>query len=152
MQAELRRRLPPELAAKASPRLEALGKATASELAKLVVEAESQEPVHVPYDPWGRRVDEVRTGPAWEKLRVFSAEHGVVASGYEAEWGEHKRVVQAAILHLFSASSAIYSCPLAMTDGAARRSSRRGTRRSSSAPSRASRAATRRSVDERASG
>lgn len=120
LHAELKRRLPPTLAAEVAPRLEALGKATAGELAALVVEAESQEPTHVPYDAWGRRVDEVRTGPAWEKLRVFSAKHGIVSSGYQESYGEHRRIVQAAILHLYSASSAIYSCPLAMTDAAAR--------------------------------
>lgn len=120
LHAELKRRLPPELATKVAPRLEALGKATADELARLVVEAESQEPEHVPYDAWGRRVDEVRTGPAWEKLRVFAAKHGIVSAGYEESYGEHRRIVQAAILHVYSASSAIYSCPLAMTDAAAR--------------------------------
>jgi putative acyl-CoA dehydrogenase len=120
LQAELRRRLPPELAHQAAKHLEALGKATATTLARLVVQAEAQEPVHVPYDPWGRRVDEIRTSPAWDELKAFSARHGLVATGYEEQWGEHRRIVQAAMLHLFSASSAIFSCPLAMTDAATR--------------------------------
>lgn len=120
LQAELRRRLPPELAARAAPRLEELGKATATTLPRLVVEAEANEPVHVPWDPWGRRVDEIRTSRAWDELKAFSAQHGIVATGYEEQWGEHKRIVQAAMLHLFSASSAIFSCPLAMTDAATR--------------------------------
>ena len=120
LQAELKRRLPKEVLAKVAPRIEALGKATAAELAQLVNEADAQPPVHVPFGPFGRRVDEIRTSRAWEALRVFSARHGIVASGYDASLGEHRRVVQAALLHLFSASSAIYSWPLAMTDAATR--------------------------------
>lgn len=120
LQAELRRRLPADVQTKVAPRLEAMGHATAGELDQLAREAEAQEPVHVPYDPWGRRVDDIRMAPAWDKLKAFSARHGIVAVGYDSSLGEHRRVVQAALLHLFSASSAIYSCPLAMTDAAAR--------------------------------
>ena len=120
LHAELARRLPPEIAKKAAPRFEAMGRATANELPKLMVECEANEPVHVPYDPWGRRVDEIRMSPAWDALKKFSAENGIVAAGYDESYGEHRRVVQAVLLHLFSASSAIYSCPLAMTDAAAR--------------------------------
>ena len=76
--------------------------------------------MHVPYDAWGRRVDDIRTSPAWDELKAFSARHGIVATGYEEQWGEHRRIVQAAMIHLFSASSAVFSCPLAMTDAAAR--------------------------------
>lgn len=120
LQAELRRRLPADVQTRVAPRLEEMGKATAGELDKLAKEADAQEPVHVPYDPWGRRVDEIRTAPAWDALKAFSAKHGIVASGYDSSLGEHRRVVQAALLHLFSASSAMFSCPLAMTDAAAR--------------------------------
>ena len=62
LHAELARRLPPELQKKAAPRFEAMGRATATELPLLVADAEANEPVHVPYDPWGRRVDEIRRG------------------------------------------------------------------------------------------
>jgi putative acyl-CoA dehydrogenase len=118
--AELARRLPADLHAEALRRCAAIGAATTSELPALARQAEAQPPQHVPYDPWGRRVDEIRTSPAWEALRVFSARHALVATGYEAALGEHRRTVQAALLHVFSASSATYSCPLAMTDAAAR--------------------------------
>jgi alkylation response protein AidB-like acyl-CoA dehydrogenase len=120
LHAELGRRLPPEIHAEALRRCAALGVATAGELPALARQAEAQPPQHVPYDPWGRRIDEIRTSPAWEALRVFSARHALVATGYEAALGEHRRTVQAALLHVFSASSATYSCPLAMTDAAAR--------------------------------
>ena len=120
LRAELARRLPAELLALAQARCAAIGVASTELLPRLAAQAEAQPPEHVPYDPWGRRVDEIRTSPAWEALRVFSATQGLVATGYEAGLGEHRRVIQAALLHLFSASSATYSCPLAMTDAAAR--------------------------------
>ena len=120
LRAELARRLPAEIRAEALRRCAAIGAATTSELPALARQAEAQPPQHVPYDPWGRRVDEIHTSPAWEALRVFSARHALVATGYESALGEHRRTVQAALLHVFSASSATYSCPLAMTDAAAR--------------------------------
>jgi len=120
LQAELRRRLPEGVREATWPRFTALGEATAGSLAQWMTEAEAQLPVHVPYDAWGRRVDEIRTSPAWESLRVFSAEHGLVATGYEEGLGEHRRVVQAGLLYLYAATSATYSCYLAMTDAAAR--------------------------------
>jgi acyl-CoA dehydrogenase len=120
LQAELRRRLPESVRDEAWARCTALGAATAGPLVRWMTDAEAQLPVHVPYDAWGRRVDEIRTSPAWEALRVFSAERGLVATGYEERLGEHRRVVQAALLHLYAATSATYSCYLAMTDAAAR--------------------------------
>ena len=77
----------------------------------------------MPYDPWGRRVDRIETAAGWETLRRAAATHGVVALPYEAEaratWGAGARVVQHALLHLYGPWSATYSCPVAMSDGAA---------------------------------
>lgn len=120
LQAELRRRLPEPVRAEAWARCAAIGAAAGGELYELMLASEAAPPEHVAYDAWGRRVDEIRTSPAWESLRQFSARHGLVATGYEEALGEHRRVVQAAMLSLFSATSATYSCPLAMTDAAAR--------------------------------
>ncbi len=120
LHAELRRRLPDDVATKMAPAFEALGKATADELPRLADEAERDVPRHVPYDPWGRRIDELRVSPAWTELKHFSARHGIVATGYDESLGAHRRIAQATLLHLFSASSATAMCPLAMTDAAAR--------------------------------
>lgn len=120
LHAQLRRRLPQPLQQRIWPDLEALGRATAGELHDWMVQAEAEPPVLVQYDPWGRRIDQIRTSAAWERLRCFSASRALVASGYDLEYGEHRRTVQAALLYLFSATSATYSCPLAMTDAAAR--------------------------------
>jgi alkylation response protein AidB-like acyl-CoA dehydrogenase len=45
---------------------------------------------------------------------------GIVATAYERAHGAYSRIDQFARLYLFAPSSALYSCPLAMTDGAAR--------------------------------
>jgi alkylation response protein AidB-like acyl-CoA dehydrogenase len=120
LHAELRRRLPPDVATTMGPRLQALGQATTDELLALGDEAERDAPRHVPWDPWGRRVDDIRVAPAWRALKDFAARHRLVATGYDESLGPTRRVAQAALLHLFGASSATAMCPLAMTDAAAR--------------------------------
>src|SRR5690606_4112745 len=77
-------------------------------------------PVHIPYDPWGKRIDEIKVSDSWNQLHEIAAEEGIVAAGYERTQGEFSRLYQFAKLYLYHPSSAIYSCPLAMTDGAAR--------------------------------
>jgi len=120
LQTELNRRLPAEMRDAITPALEELGRATATTLPALAEEAEGNPPVHVPFGPFGQRVDEILLPPAWDGLKRFSAEHGIVATGYDESLGEHRRTVQCALIHLFSSSSATFSCPLAMTDAAAR--------------------------------
>jgi alkylation response protein AidB-like acyl-CoA dehydrogenase len=44
----------------------------------------------------------------------------VVAAGYEEEFGPYRRIAQHAINYIYSASSAVYSCPVSMTSGAGR--------------------------------
>ena len=116
----LRRLLPAAVLADAAPALHALGRRAAGDLLALADAAEREPPRHVPFDPWGRRVDRIETSDAWRALDRAAAEHGLVAMGYERAWGPWSRVVQMAALALFHPSSAVYSCPLAMTDGAAR--------------------------------
>ena len=75
---------------------------------------------------------------------ALAAEHGVVAAAYERAHGRFSRVHQFALAYLFTPSTDVYSCPLAMTDGAARTLlDSRQPARSSTAPCRASPAATR---------
>lgn len=98
----------------------AFGDRIQNELEILSQEAEAHPPVHVPYDPWGKRIDKIKVSTAWEKLHAIAAEEGIVAAGYERKFKELSRLYQFAKLYLYHPSSAIYSCPLAMTDGAAR--------------------------------
>src|SRR4029078_7730166 len=47
-------------------------------------------------------------------------ERGVVATAYEQAHGSYSRVHQFALAYIFTPATDLYSCPLAMTDGAAR--------------------------------
>ena len=50
----------------------------------------------------------------------MASEKGLVATGYERASGPWSRLHQFALVYLFAPSSQVYTCPLAMTDGAAR--------------------------------
>ncbi len=116
----LKWRLPAAVVAEVEPDLRRLGQRTVTDILALGEEAEASPPQHVPYDAWGKRVDRIETSDAWRQLDHISAAEGIVASAYERTHGIHSRIHQFARLYLFAPSSALYSCPLAMTDGAAR--------------------------------
>jgi putative acyl-CoA dehydrogenase len=116
----LRWRLPADMLAEIEPELYRLGERAVTDIAALGDAAEAQPPRHVPYDPWGRRVDDIVVSDAWRALDRISAEEGIVATAYERRHGALSRAHQMAKLYLFHAPSATYSCPLAMGDGAAR--------------------------------
>jgi alkylation response protein AidB-like acyl-CoA dehydrogenase len=116
----LERLLPPEVRAEVEPQLAAMGAAAAGDLARLAEEAEASPPRLVAYDAWGRRVDRIEVSPAWRALHAVQARAGLAALPYEGRHGQHARVVQHALLHLYAPSSAVYTCPVAMTDAAAR--------------------------------
>src|SRR3954468_17919664 len=116
----LRWRLPAHVRDEIEPDLRRLGDRAATDILSLGEKAESSPPRHVPFDAWGRRVDRIETSDAWRELDRVSAAEGIVATAYERAHGAHSRIDQFARLYLFAPSSALYSCPLAMTDGAAR--------------------------------
>jgi alkylation response protein AidB-like acyl-CoA dehydrogenase len=116
----LRWRLPREMVVDIEPSLRRLGERAATDLLVLDAAAEASPPRHVPYDPWGKRIDAIETADAWHALDKIAAEEGLVAVGYERRHGAYSRLDQFARLYLYAPSSATYSCPLAMTDGAAR--------------------------------
>jgi alkylation response protein AidB-like acyl-CoA dehydrogenase len=72
------------------------------------------------WDAWGKRVDRIEVSPLWREAQVLAARHGMVAAGYEAKHGSLARTHQFAVVHMLGPSLDVYSCPLAMTDGAAR--------------------------------
>src|SRR5947209_17660535 len=116
----LRWRLPTEVLADIEPDLRRLGQLAVTVILAVGEAAEASPPRHVPYDAWGKRVDRIETSEAWQQLDNLSAIEGIVATAYERAHGIHSRIDQFARLYLFAPSSALYSCPLAMTDGAAR--------------------------------
>src|SRR5437868_1446156 len=113
-------RLPKKVLGDIEPDLRRLGNRVATDILAIAERAEASPPKHVPYDAWGRRVDRIETSDAWRELDSISATEGIVATAFERAHGAHSRIHQFARLYLFAPSSALYSCPLAMTDGAAR--------------------------------
>lgn len=65
-------------------------------------------------------VQSVVTCPAWKRMKEITAEEGIISSGYSGKFGEFGRIFQFAKCLVFHASSGLYSCPIAMTDGAAK--------------------------------
>jgi alkylation response protein AidB-like acyl-CoA dehydrogenase len=120
LRAMLRRLLPDDVHADVAPDVARMGARAAADLLALDAAAEAEPPRHVPYDAWGRRVDRIEVSEAWRTLDRVSAEEGLVAIAFARAHGAWSRVHQLAKLYLFHPSSATYSCPLAMTDGAAR--------------------------------
>jgi len=114
----LERALPEEVFRDVLPEMQAMGELACGALFDLAQRARSEEPKLVHYDPWGRRIDEIRVPDAWKKFARVAAEHGLVAIPYERKHGAFSRIHQFALAYLFAPSSCIYSCPLAMSDGA----------------------------------
>ncbi|MBI2825492.1 MAG: acyl-CoA dehydrogenase family protein [Planctomycetia bacterium] len=116
----LARRFPPDVLVEVEPDLRRFGGRVVGDVLELAADANANEPRLVQFDPWGRRIDRIETSRGWRELDRVSAQEGLVAIGYERKYGPLSRLYQFAKLYLFNASSATYSCPLAMTDGAAR--------------------------------
>ena len=113
-------KLPHTVFTELQPELRRMGHRAITDIYQLGLTAESEPPCHIPYDPWGRRVDVIKVSQAWKELDKIAAEEQLIAIGYERKLGSLSRIHQFAKLYLFHPSSAIYTCPLAMTDGAAR--------------------------------
>ncbi|XP_077094063.1 acyl-CoA dehydrogenase family member 11 isoform X2 [Siphateles boraxobius] len=100
--------------------LERFGERVVCEVEALGRRCELEPPVLQRYDPWGRRRDRILTCDAWAHLRRISAHEGLVAAAYERTYGDWSRVYQMSKMYLFAPSAGLYTCPLAMTDGAAK--------------------------------
>lgn len=115
----LARTLPAEVLAEIEPSLSEMGELAGGELYRLQLADRENEPKLVQWDAWGSRVDRVEVTPLWRKAERLAAERGLVAVAYEKTHGAFSRVHQFALVYLFTPSTDLYSCPLAMTDGAA---------------------------------
>jgi alkylation response protein AidB-like acyl-CoA dehydrogenase len=92
----------------------------AGEVQRLGREAETHPPRLIPFAPWGERLDQIEVSGAWKRLQDIAAREGLVSIGYERNEGSFSRLHQFARLYLFHPDSAWFTCPLAMTDGAAK--------------------------------
>jgi len=116
----LARVLHADLLAEIEPGLTAMGELAGGELHRFQLADRLNEPVLTQWDAWGNRVDHIEVSPLWRVAERIAAEQGLVATAYERQHGQYSRVHQFALAYLFTPSTDLYSCPLAMTDGAAR--------------------------------
>ena len=116
----LRRALPARLFGELEPELDELGSLAGGELYRLQLADRLNEPSLTQWDPWGNRIDLLAVTPVWREAERLTVRHGIVATAYDRALGRHARIAQFAKVYLFHPSTDVYSCPLAMTDGAAR--------------------------------
>jgi acyl-CoA dehydrogenase len=116
----LKRVLPPDMLRDIEGSLSEMGRLAGGELYEMQLADRLNEPTLTQWDAWGNRIDKIEVTPLWRVAERIAAEHGVVAVAYEQKHGSLSRVHQCALAYLFTPSTDIYSCPLAMTDGAAR--------------------------------
>lgn len=115
----LRRALPVDVLHGVEPALSEMGRLAGGELYRMQLDDRLNEPVLTQWDAWGERVDRIEVSPLWKVAERLAAEHGLISTAYERAHGRFSRTHQAALAYLFTPSTDIYSCPLAMTDGAA---------------------------------
>lgn len=120
LQSYLRRVVPGHILDTISPDLNNFGHRCATDIQVLGRECEVNPPQLIQTSAWGERVDILQTCPAWKQLKAISAEEGLIATAYERENDNYSRLHQMVKLFMFSPVSGLYSCPLAMTDGAAK--------------------------------
>ena len=116
----LARVLPETMRREIEPSLIELGRLAGGELYQMQLADRLNEPTLTQWDAWGNRIDTVEVTPLWREAERIAVEYGLVATAYEQRHGSLSRVHQCALAYLFTPSTDIYSCPLAMTDGAAR--------------------------------
>jgi alkylation response protein AidB-like acyl-CoA dehydrogenase len=116
----LSRTLPADVLADIEVELKHMGERAGGELYRLQLADRLNEPALIQWDAWGNRVDRIEVTALWKRAERIAAEQGLVASAYERKHGAFSRVHQFALVYLFTPSTDLYSCPLAMTDGAAR--------------------------------
>ncbi|HSN42165.1 MAG TPA: acyl-CoA dehydrogenase family protein [Burkholderiales bacterium] len=115
----LARTLAADVRADIEASLDVMGGLAGGELYRMQLADRENEPALVQWDAWGNRVDRIEISPLWREAERIAAEQGLVATAYERRHGAFSRVHQFALVYLFTASTDLYSCPLAMTDGAA---------------------------------
>jgi len=120
LRAYLKRRLPADVLAEVEPALREMGEMSGGALYELQLADRLNEPALTQWDAWGERVDRIVVTPLWQRAERLAAEFGLVATAYERRYGPLSRAVQFALAYLFHPSTDVYTCPLAMTDGAAR--------------------------------
>ena len=116
----LARKLPDRTLRAVEPSLHEMGALAAGPLYDLLLAEPDAVPTLTGWDAWGRRIDRIEPTRLWKEVAPLAARMGLIALAYERPWGAVSRLPQMALAYLLEPSSGVYSCPLAMTDGAAR--------------------------------
>ncbi|XP_076452464.1 acyl-CoA dehydrogenase family member 11-like [Babylonia areolata] len=116
----LRRHIPAQSLPEIEADLERFGHRVGTDIYDLHLRCEREPPTLEQTDAWGHRVDVLRTSTAWTAMHSIAAQEGLIALAYERQFGASSRLYQVSKLYLFSPSSGLYGCPLAMADGAAK--------------------------------
>lgn len=120
LQSYLARTLPEDLRRALTEEFRELGALGGDALYRFQLRDRLNEPELTQWDAWGHRVDHIEVSPLWKEAEALAARRGLVATAYEQKNAELSRVHQFVLNYLVQASLDVYSCPLAMTDGAAR--------------------------------
>jgi acyl-CoA dehydrogenase len=116
----LRRILPPDVLIEIEPSLQELGELSGGLLYEFQLADRLNEPHLTQWDAWGARIDHIEVTPLWKEAERLAVAFGLIAAAYEQEYDRFSRPYQFALAYLFHPSTDVYTCPLAMTDGAAR--------------------------------
>ncbi|MEZ5564517.1 MAG: acyl-CoA dehydrogenase family protein [Gammaproteobacteria bacterium] len=116
----VRCRLPQAVREAIAPGLDELGSLAAGTLWDMQCKDRLNLPVLTPFDPWGTRIDDLELTPLWREAEALAVRLGLTALPRERPHGSWSRIHQFLLVHLFHPVTDVYSCPLAMTDGAAR--------------------------------
>lgn len=114
------RHLPDDVLHEVESVLNEMGNLAGGELYAEQLADRLNEPALTQWDAWGNRIDHIEVTSVWKRAERLAAEYGLVASAYEQDYGRYSRLYQFALAYLFHPSTDVYTCPLAMTDGAAR--------------------------------
>lgn len=77
------------------------------------VQANRTPPIFMPYDRYGRRIDEVEFHPAYHRLMQIGLEAGVSGAAWKVKQGGH--ALHAALLFLMGQADYGVCCPMSMT-------------------------------------
>ncbi len=116
----LTRLLPADVKRRLDDELTEMGRLAGEELYTRQLADRLTEPRLTQWDAWGNRIDQIEVTPLWRRAERIAVEFGLTAIPYERRDGRFSRTHQFALVYLFHPSSDVYTCPLAMSDGAAR--------------------------------
>lgn len=120
LQSYLARTLPEDLRRSLTDEFRELGDLGGNHFYQFQLRDRLNEPELTQWDAWGHRIDHIEVSPLWKEAEALAARRGLVATAYEQKSAELSRVHQFVLNYLVQPSLDVYSCPLAMTDGAAR--------------------------------